>query len=72
MRRSILGIEEMPDYINFPMASWRVDTVLILVMGTLLSPIAFGRWRLARLEGVILIIVYAAYLVSSAVLSVRW
>jgi Ca2+/Na+ antiporter len=72
VRRSIIGIEEIPAYIPFPIASWRVDTVLVLIMGTLLAPVAFGRWRLGRVEGIALIMVYAAYLATSSILSVRW
>ena len=71
-RRLIAKGDDLPDYIPFPIATWRVDTVLILITGALLIPVALGRWRLGRLEGVILVLIYAAYLGVTAVLSLRW
>ncbi len=71
-RRVILGTEEIPNHIPFPIAAWRVDTVLILIAGALLTPVALGRWRLGRSEGVILVITYAAYLGATSILATRW
>jgi Ca2+/Na+ antiporter len=55
----------------YPLAVWRVDTVLLIVLGLLLVPVSLGRWSLTRLEGLALAFVYAAYLVVSTILAVR-
>jgi cation:H+ antiporter len=72
VRREILRLPDAPASIPFPMAAWRVDTVLILIMGAVLIPVAVGRWRLGRFEGVVLVIAYAAYLGVNSILGVRW
>ncbi len=58
--------------VPFPMVTWRVDTVFVLIMGAVLAPVALGRWRLGRAEGVILVLAYAAYIGCTSVLAVRW
>ena len=68
----IMRQENAPLHLPFPIASWRVDTVLILIVAALLIPVALGRWRLGRTEGVVLIITYAAYLATTSVLAMRW
>lgn len=45
----------------FPMSTWRVDTVLLVIVGLLLLPVAMGLWPLGRVEGVALILGYVAY-----------
>jgi Ca2+/Na+ antiporter len=71
-RNFYLKLSDAPSQIPFPIATWRVDAVLILVMGALLAPVSMGRWRLGRTEGVFLVIAYAAYLGATSVLAVRW
>ena len=72
IRRLVLRLPDTPSSIPYPIAAWRVDTVFILIMGAVLIPVAVGRWRLGRFEGVILVIAYAAYLGVTSVLAVRW
>ena len=55
----------------FPLASWRVDAVVLTVLGFVLIPVSLGRWELRRAEAVGLIVGYAAYLVLVAFASVR-
>lgn len=50
----------------FPIGIWRVDSVLLVVLGLWLLASTLGRWTSTKIEGVILIILYAAYLVSIA------
>jgi Ca2+/Na+ antiporter len=71
-RNYYLKLPDLLPKLPFPIATWRVDTVLILIMGALLAPVALGRWRLGRAEGVILVLAYAAYLGATSVLAVRW
>jgi hypothetical protein len=55
----------------YPLPAWRIDTVLLIVLGLLLIPVSLGRWRLGRIEGLGLTFVYAAYLIVSTILTVR-
>ena len=55
----------------FPLAVWRVDTTLLIVLGLLMIPISLGRMTLHKAEGLALAIVYAVYLVISTALAIR-
>ena len=55
----------------FPLVTWRVDAVVLLLLSFALIPVAFGRWLPERLESMLLIMVYAAYLVAETALSAR-
>ena len=46
---------------GFPMITWRVDTVVLLALGFVLLPMAYARWLPARLEAILLVIVYVGY-----------
>ena len=47
----------------FPLIVWRVDAVMLLVLGLALLPMSLGRWLPGRAEGVLLIALYAVYMV---------
>jgi len=53
-------VESAPLY--FPLSVWRVDTVMLVVLGLYLLPTAFGRWLPSRGDGAALIIAYMAYM----------
>lgn len=55
------GLPAMP----FPLRTWRVDSVLIVVLSIAIAPAAFRRWSLGRLEGLLLVLLYLGYLVAS-------
>jgi Ca2+/Na+ antiporter len=55
----------------FPLAIWRVDTVLLLVLGLMLIPVSLGRWSLRKTEGLLLAMVYATYLIVSTWVAVK-
>jgi Ca2+/Na+ antiporter len=65
------AIHGRPVSISFPLITWRVDTILLVVLGFALVPIAAGRWIPQRIEAILLVILYAAYLVAETALSVR-
>lgn len=44
-----------PRVLPYPMAVWRVDTVLLIAVGLLLLPVSLGRWSLGRPEAIGLI-----------------
>lgn len=52
--------------LTFPHATWRVDTMMILILSMFLVPLSLNRWLPARLEGVALIVAYVCYLMMSA------
>ena len=55
----------------YPLAVWRIDTVLLLMLSFAMVPVAMGRWMPERLESILLVVVYAAYLVAQTMLAAR-
>ena len=55
----------------YPLATWRVDAVVLTVLGFVLVPVSLGRWELGRGEGVGLVLGYAMYLILEAAVTVR-
>jgi Ca2+/Na+ antiporter len=55
-----------PRELPYPMAVWRVDTVLLVALGMLLLPVSLGKWTIGMIEGYALLLVYAIYLALSA------
>jgi Ca2+/Na+ antiporter len=55
----------------FPIVSWRVDTVVLVVIGFALVPWSMARWTFTRLESIGLIVAYAAFLGLVAFLSTK-
>ena len=56
----------------YPLVAWRIDTVVLIVLGFALIPWAIGRWTISRAESAALIFGYAIYLALVAFLSSRW
>lgn len=56
--------------IPLPLSVWRIDAVVVTVVGFALLPAALGKWRLGRIEAIALIAGYAGYLAVSAFMSV--
>ena len=54
----------------FPLAVWRIDTVVLIILSTLLLPVAVGKWNLGREEGMLLIVGYCFYLLGVMVAGV--
>jgi hypothetical protein len=46
----------------YPISVWRVDTVILVLLGLMLLPMSFGRWSPGRGDGYVLVIVYLAYM----------
>jgi Ca2+/Na+ antiporter len=57
--------------IPFPLITWRLDTVLLVVLSFAMIPIASGRWVPERIEAVLLVIVYAGYLIAETALTAK-
>jgi Ca2+/Na+ antiporter len=62
------GLRGLP----YAMATWRIETVMLVVLGFALTPVAMGRWALGRLESVLLVLGYAMYLAVVAVFGGRF
>jgi len=66
-----IGIKNAnPKPMAFPLITWRLDTLILLVLGFAMVPLALGRWFYGRAEAVVLVVLYAAYLVAETALSV--
>jgi hypothetical protein len=57
---------DAPRTLSYPMAVWRVDTVMLIALGLLLLPMALGRWSIGMSEGFGLIVSYTIYMVLTA------
>jgi cation:H+ antiporter len=57
--------------LSYPLATWRVDAVVLVVLGFAMLPVSLGRWQLGRWEGAGLILGYAMYLILEAAVTVR-
>lgn len=58
--------------VPYPLMSWRIDTVLLVVLGFGLIPWSLGRWAISRGESAALIFGYAIYLALTAFMSRDW
>ena len=56
---------------HYPLVAWRVDAVVLLVLAFALIPVAAGRWLPGRLESMLLVLVYTAYLVFETLYATR-
>src|SRR5688500_8885360 len=63
--------DDMPPVLGFPIAVWRIDTVLLILLGLMLLPVSLNLWEMRRMEGMLLIVIYACYLVGTTVLGRR-
>ena len=57
--------EGTPRPLLFPAPMWRIDNVVLLIVGALLLPVALRRWNLGREEGLVLIAGYFFYLTAT-------
>jgi Ca2+/Na+ antiporter len=55
----------------FGWVTWRVDSVVLVVLSFALLPAAMGRWKLGISEGMALIAVYGVYVLMEAAASLR-
>jgi len=53
----------------FPVVVWRLDTVVLVLLGFAMIPVAVGRWLPDRLESVLLITTYILYLFAKAIVA---
>jgi Ca2+/Na+ antiporter len=49
--------------LSFPMITWRVDNVILILLSLVLIPVSMGRWRLGRAEGLTLVLFYLVFII---------
>ncbi len=62
---AMLWHEGLPKLLLFPSPMWRIDNIVLIIMGVFLLPVAFGKWSLGREEGMVLIAGYFFYLTAT-------
>ena len=68
----LAALREFGQATPYPLVSWRIDTIVLVVLGFAMIPWSTGRWALSRAESAALIFGYAIYLALVAFLSSRW
>jgi len=61
----------MASPLPFGWVTWRVDSVVLVVLSFALLPTAMGRWKLGFVEGLTLIVAYGVYVLLEAAASLR-
>jgi hypothetical protein len=56
--------EKLPRLLLFPSPMWRIDNVVLIIMGIFLLPVSLGKWTLGREEGAVLMAGYFFYLTA--------
>lgn len=57
--------EGLAKVLNYPAAVWRIDNVVLIIVGVFLLPVTVGKWALGREEGMFLIGGYFFYLTAT-------
>jgi len=66
-----LGAFRNASPLPFGWITWRVDSVVLVVLSFALFPAAMGRWKLGRFEGLTLIAAYGVYVLMETAASLR-
>jgi Ca2+/Na+ antiporter len=73
---AVAGEQPVTTWLNtpppFPMSSWRIDSVVLLILAVAALPVALNRLPLGRREGMGLVVLYTVYLVANALLGTRY
>jgi sodium/calcium exchanger protein len=64
--QNVAAMAQVPPLV-FPLVTWRVDNVILLLLAFILLPAALERWRLGRAEGLTLLGFYVVYLLMEVV-----
>jgi Ca2+/Na+ antiporter len=48
----------------YPLANWRLDAVVLILLAAVILPAAAGRWRPQRIEGLFQILLYIVYVLA--------
>ncbi|HVT90453.1 MAG TPA: hypothetical protein VHD56_16485 [Tepidisphaeraceae bacterium] len=64
-----IPVEEAPVALPYPMSVWRVDTIMLVIVGFLLLPVSLGRWNIGKFEGIGLVVIYVVFLMLTVLAS---
>ena len=64
------GENLIPRVLSYPLGVWRVDSVILVVIGMMLIPVSLGRWVIGRNEGIALVLGYVIYV--SLAIAASW
>jgi hypothetical protein len=67
--RRVLNGPDLP--LPYPMASWRIDSVILVVFGAALLVTSTKRWIPGRAEGFIGVLAFAAYMIANKSLAMK-
>jgi Ca2+/Na+ antiporter len=59
-----------PQPLVYPLVTWRLDTLLLLLFGFAMVPLSLGRWIFGRAEASLLIAIYVSYILIEIALSI--
>jgi Ca2+/Na+ antiporter len=68
---AVLAALQNVEPVPYPLATWRVDTIFLIILGFMLIPLAAGRWTIGRGEALVLVLAYAVYLAMQAQHAIR-
>jgi Ca2+/Na+ antiporter len=66
----LTGPALIPRVLSYPLGVWRVDSVVLVVIGMMLIPASLGKWVIGRSEGVALVLGYVIYV--SLAIAANW
>ena len=52
-------------------ATWRIETVILVVLGFAMVPLSTGRWAVGKVESALLVVAYAGYIVMLALFGLQ-
>lgn len=56
----------------FPIGLWRIESVILLALALPLVPVAQGKWKPGKIEGMALLLGYLLYLTMNTLMGSRW
>jgi Ca2+/Na+ antiporter len=70
-RTDFFALWDTANALPYDIAAWRIETVILIVLGFALVPISMGQWAIGRLESTLLVFGYGVYIVALALLGMR-
>ena len=64
-------VEIVMHLLQFPLAVWRIDSVLLVILSILYLPVAMGKWNLGKEDGMLLVLAYFVYLIAATLVMAR-
>jgi hypothetical protein len=68
---ALAALREHAKPLPYPLTAWRIDSVVLTVLGFAFVPVALGRWAIGKWEAAALVLGYLLYLVVTAAATFR-